>query len=231
MAKVRKCRPCDREVTGILRYLCVLTYCRPERLFCGCRAASISTHQSTEWCAADRQQGTLWTTVRLLLEQLHKAGALNREMAEADRIAVLWPLYAFLVWMTDAKEGGGPAQSFHGRGRKVPKCMLALESWISTIRLEAERIGVPDHAPPGNVTNALRELGTVSRNSELGLTQAPPAPPPTAHAHADVKHTLNRRFPNARITGGSRESLLHLCQSDRGVADRRGARRDQHSGG
>ena len=204
---------------------------RPQPLACGCRPDGKSTHLAGEWCANDSRPNTLFGTARLQLEHLRFTGVLKPDMPEVDRIAALWSIYAFLVWMTDAKEGGGPAQSFHGRGRKVPKCMLAPGTWILTIRLEAERIGVPDHAPPGNVTNALRELGTVSRNSELGLTQAPPAPPPTAHAHADVKHTLNRRFPNARITGGSRESLLHLCQSDRGVADRRGARRDQHSGG
>ena len=80
----RKCKPCPREVTGLSRLLCVSAYCRAELLLCGCSAGSTAEHQRAEWCAAVGQQGTLWNTVRLVLEQLHETSALNREMAEAE---------------------------------------------------------------------------------------------------------------------------------------------------
>ena len=136
---------------------------RESELRCMCWEGNMPVHMKGEWCAADnRKSGTLFGTVRVYLEYLWNTGQLTDEMDVDKRKAVLWPAYAFLVWMTDA-------ESFKAKGRRVPQSLLKdgiPKAWLAVIRSEAKGINVPPHAPDGPVRDTLQEIALLSRSKQ-----------------------------------------------------------------
>ena len=201
----------DNE-SSYLRFLSFEGKERTDQLLCGCEDHNLDRHAKSEWCASagptGNRSGHLLEAARLYLGFLHDTGQLTDETSDSVRHGLLYPLYCFLVWMTNGVD-------FKARGRKIPAGVNAQGSWVTKIRGEAREFGVPDRMfPSAGVASALADLGTASRVRQGGLTKVTAAQLFAKLGSAIVQARLQATVGDLQQQGGATAQGLAETQGD-----------------